>query len=318
MSKSVVAIRRKDSDLEALIPITSDSSLYRLAPSSQRFQTAMSKAKKALEARKLPSRASNEARESATSIQKAFEKQISIDPAAAATITKLRQHRFSDLSPTVQKLELTTGEKTVLKYRPSTSSFLTNTLTEHISVIAAPYDWDWQRGNGQEYLHNRDGNIAVQGKSGAFPGGSGDRVEAGAGIGMVITSDKEAVVEVRPLIKYHWEYTVGAYGAFSGGSARGGVDAAVFLNGSLVQPIRYKELFSDSRGTFGEDKDSSDGIVWVDDVALSFTMDAGQDFAIPYGVWVDCDHSSGIGSAGGGGLVQAVVQFVVVHRWISG
>jgi hypothetical protein len=319
MPKSALAIATRKSSRNDLIPIPSDSTLFCLAPNSERFKTAVAKATRALQDQGVQRKVSKlgELHVDVQRIQTALEEQISSDPLVAKSIANVRKLRFEDISPLAERIKLTTLDKLRLQQHPG-QSVMTNTLHEHISVIVQPYDWDWQRGNGQQYVHSRDGNIGVQGKSGAFPGGSGDRVEAGAGIGVVITSDVQAIAEVRPYITYTWEYTVGAYGAFSSGSARGGMDAAVFHDGALMQDIRYDQFFSDSRGTYGEDHDSSGGVVWADDVALSFMMDAGQDYAVPYGVWVDCDHSSGIGSAGGGGLVQAQVHFVVVHRWIAG
>jgi hypothetical protein len=302
-----------------LIPIPSDARLYCLAPNSQRFKTAVAKATHALQNQGFQKRVSKPAdsKAEAQRIQTALEKQISSDPLVAKSIANLRKLRFQGVSPLAKGMKFTAAEKATLRQSPW-RSVMTDILQEHNTLILQPYDWDWQYGNGQQYLHTRDGNIAVQGKSGAFANGSADRVQAGAGIGAVITSDVSAIVEVNAYITYTWQYTVGAYGPFCSGSAQGGINAAVFHDGVLMQDVRYDQLFSDSRGTDGQDDDSSGGATWPSDTALSFMMEAGEDYALPLGVWVDCDHSTGLGTAAGGGLIQAQVIFVAVHRWLAG
>jgi hypothetical protein len=238
-----------------------------------------------------------------------FERVIAESPAASRALEELRQQHVKDVSGFVREIPVR---------EPRGASILDIHLQEHLSIVIPPYDFDWQRGNPQQSLHNKlDGSIGILGKSGHFQGGSGDRVDAAAGIGLAITTDKPAMVSVRPFIPNEWAYVAAAEGPFSSGSASGGIDAAAFLNGNIIDGVRRSVLFSDSRGWDGSDRDDGGGITWVPDVTLGFNMVPGQVVVVNFGAWVDCDHDDGIGIGGGAGKVQGTVKWIVVERFVG-
>jgi len=252
-----------------------------------------------------------EAARSQRALLRPFAKAIESDSVAAAALAGLRTRRLGSLD----KL----SARASFRASPPAASVLSLTLHEHLAVIGPPYDFEWQWGNAQQTLANAStGAIGVLGESGHFANGSADAVHAASGIGLILTTDKPALVSVRPFIQYSWAYAVGASGAFSSGSAAGGIDAAAFLNGKLIDGVHRSQVFSDSRGWAGTDSDSGDGIAWVPDLTVGFSMAPGEVYAVPFGAWVDCDHTSGIGFGAGGGKVQAQVKWVVVERFVAG
>lgn len=119
---------------------------------------------------------------------------------------------------------------------------------------------------------------------------------------------------MRPYISYRWQSAVGVSGLFSSGEAKGGIDAAAFLNGRLIDGVRRSELFSDSlssgvRTPFNSDEET----VWVPDVTLGFRIEASQVEVVNFGAWVEADHSNEIGVGAGAGMVQATVPWIVAE-----
>jgi hypothetical protein len=248
-------------------------------------------------------------REAAQALAQPVYNLIQADAAAAAALAGITRERFSslaELDPDVQ-----------FKSRHTTFALA---LHQHLSVMGPPYDFTWSWGNAQTTRANSTtGQFFIRGESGAFPGGSSDAVVSATGIGLILTTDKPAIVSVRAYIPYSYEYAVGTLGLFSEGRARGGIDAAAFLDGQVIDGVYRPQVIDAAAGGFdGEKRDSGDGVIWVSDIDLNFTMAPGKTYAVPYGAWVDCDHSSGIGSAAGGCRVLARVQFVVVERFVAG
>lgn len=252
-----------------------------------------------------------EADRSTRAMMRPLEKVIAADAAAAAALAGLRTRRLTSAG----KL----NPRPPSRAAPPAASVLSLTLHEHISVITPPYDFGWQWGNALQTVANpSNGVIGVLGESGHFAQGSPDDVHAASGIGLILTTDRPALVSVRPFTQYSWAYVVGAAGPFSAASAAGGLDAAGFLNGALIDGVHRSQVFSDSRGWAGTDRDSGDGIAWVPDLTVAFSMQPGEVYAVPFGAWVDCTHQNGIGAAGGAGKVQAEVKWVVVERFVAG
>jgi hypothetical protein len=291
------------------------SSGERLSPRDPSARTAISRALEALKVRTLQCEKARVAENRKTdkslrALRAPFEQLIAESPAASRALKDLRQQQIKDVSGFVRDIPVRDRQG---------ASILDLRLHEHLSVAIPPYDFDWQRGNPQQSIHSKlDGRIGILGRSGHFEDGSGDRIDAAAGIGLAITTDKPAIVSVRPFITYSWEYVVGAQGLFSSGSASGGIDAAAFLNGVIIDGVRRSVLFSDSRGWAGTDQDDGGGITWVPDVTLGFNMDPGQVVVVNFGAWIECDHDSGIGIGGGAGKVQGAVKWIVVERFIAG
>ena len=238
-------------------------------------------------------------------------KQISENPEASLGLEHLRHSRVHDTADFVTHFPVREDR--------SSSTFLNLHLQEHLSVVSAPYDFEWNWGNPIDSLHNRfDGSIGIRGASGHVQHGASGSVSAASGIGLIVTTDKPAIVSVRPYITYTWQSIVTAGGVFSSGETRGGIDAAAFLNGAILDGVRRSELFSDSQSWAGSSVNSDGGVVWVPDVTLGFSMVPGQVVIVNFGAYVECDHTCGIGYGGGAGMVQAKVSWVVVERFVAG
>jgi hypothetical protein len=242
-------------------------------------------------------------------LQAPFAKIIAESPEASSALKELRQRK---------PLELTDSHiSSPVRGDRSNGPMFNLHLQEHLSVIGAPYDFDWQWGNPVSGFHNRlDGQIIINTSSGHVKNGASDRVEAAAGIGLAITTDRPATVSVRPFITYEWQYGVAASGLFSSAETKGGADAAAFLDGALIDGVKRSEFFSDSQSWAGTTQNSGGGIVWVPDVTLGFSMQPGQVVIANFGVWAECDHSSGIGVAGAIGNIKATVSWIVVERFL--
>ena len=244
-------------------------------------------------------------------LQAPFLEQISQNAQASSALEALRRHRVlepADFHSSIPVREDRSG-----------APLFNLHLQEHLSVVGAPYDFDWQRGNPilGVGLHNRlNGMIGIRGGSGHVKDGSSGRVDAAAGIGLAITTDRPATVSVRPYISYTWQSGVVASGPFSSGETKGGLDAAAFLNGEIIDGVRRSELFSDSRSWSGTSQNDGNGVAWVPDLTLGFNITPGQVVVVNFGAWVQCDHSNGIGVGGGAGIVQAQVSWVVVERFL--
>jgi hypothetical protein len=282
----------------------------RPSPVDARKRRAIAQALEALEARhneRAESLAAERARVAKLqrAMQAPFEKLISADPAAKRSLEALQR----------------TGMKSRIKSglgSPRSKGVMDVVLHEHLSIVVPVYDFDWQVGSPQEALHDRfNGQMGIIGKSGAVKGGADGHVTGAAGIGLVITTDKPVMVNVRPFIPYDWQSAIAAYGLFSSGTASGGFDAAAWLNGQLIAGVQRSQLFSKHVGV-GSDDDDGGGVAWVPDLTLNFRMNAGDSVALTFGTWIDCDQSGGVGAAAAEGKIEANVKWVVVERWVAG
>lgn len=242
-------------------------------------------------------------------LRAAFEETIAESPAATRALEALGQE---SLKPTPARVR-----ESPPRAHGAASMLLSLWSQEHLSVATPPYDFDWQRGNALDSGHNRiTGGMFVTGASGEFHGGVGasGRVDAAAGIGLALTTDAPVVVSVRPIISYSWNSLVAESGFFSHGEARGGLDAAAFLNGAIIAGVRRTEVFSESRGSLGIERNEGNGDAYVPDLMLGFKIDPGQIVIVNFGVWVECDHNSFLGWGSGSGTMNATVSMIFVER----
>jgi hypothetical protein len=175
-----------------------------------------------------------------------------------------------------------------------------------------PYDFGWNWGNPTRQLSDpATGSIGVIANS-------PQTAAAAAGIGVVLSSDKLAFVSVRPFIRYDWEYKLVAQGFGSSASARGGIDASAWVDGALHVPVRRHQAFADEGSWISSRENTGDGIAPVSEVELFSQMRPGKLYGVPFGAWVECEHSTGLGQAGSIDKVQGRVQFIVVERFVAG
>jgi hypothetical protein len=231
--------------------------------------------------------------------QSALERLIERDAEARAALARLRRQ-------TVEPRARLSSAKLA---RPSDEQLLSLHLNKRVSVIGPPYDFAWNWGNHTQQISNpATGQITIVAQS-ARTGA------AAAGIGIVLTTDRPAMVSVRPYIHYEWEAHVVTAGLFSSAEVRGGIDASAWLDGALLTPVHRHQAFHEDS--------SSDrhrvgwGSAPVSEVGLRFAMEPGKVYAVPFGAWMECDDSPGLGAAGSAGAVDGVVQFVVVEQFVA-
>jgi hypothetical protein len=240
-------------------------------------------------------------------VARPLEKLVEADPAAVAARAKLRKVRLG----TVTQLH---PESVLGKARPGrlTTPLL---LPEQTLVVTPPYDFEWHWGNAQRSQTNLgNGYMGISGASGgAIEGGTSEAVHSGSGIAIVLTSNMSTNVTVRPFIDHVWSFGVEAYGFFSAASSAGGLDAACFLNGNVLDGVHRSQVFEDDGGFRHFRQDDGSGIASVDDLTVSFHMEPGAFYGIPFGAWIDCDHNNGWGVAAAEGRVEAQVHWIVVE-----
>ncbi|MGH9966448.1 MAG: hypothetical protein ACREBG_01245 [Pyrinomonadaceae bacterium] len=238
-------------------------------------------------------------------VQSAIEKLIEQDEAAKIAIGKLRR-QGSDLN---LRLDRTFEEA----LRPAQQSLLALTLHQHVHVIGLPYDFGWNWGNP-----NLQVSDPAYGWAGVFAY-SNRTSAAAAGIGVILTTDKPAIVSVRPFIRYTWQYQMIVSGIGSNADVRGGIDWSAWVDGTLLSPgIRRHQAFSDSISWVSKRNELGDGDAPMDQVSLDFTMAPGKVYSVNFGSWVECEHENWIGSAASGAKVEATIPFIAVLRFVAG
>ena len=49
---------------------------------------------------------------------------------------------------------------------------------------------------------------------------------------------------------------------------------------------------------------------------VTFDIMPGEVVGVPFGVWLHCDHDSGWGTAGAGGIVKATLTNLWILKWV--
>lgn len=243
---------------------------------------------------------------------------IAADKAAGNALAALEQTRFNGLKPPTPSDAI---------YSSSTVQNLD--LIQHTNVAFPPFDFTWKRGNAQDLFSLNSGYMRASGQSGDVEGGISDNIDAAAGVALILKSDKQAVVTLRPYVHFAWEYSAAASGLFVQGYSRGGLDAAVFRGNQLIDGIKRTSAFSDSRATGGESHFyggvAADqplkvpfAVASVDALTLQLSMEPGDVYTAHFGAWIECGHQTGMGVSAGLARVAAQVIFVGVQRFIAG
>lgn len=239
-------------------------------------------------------------------IETALERLLEKDRAAKTAIGKLRRQRA--------RVELHFDDKFLEPFYPAEESLLKQTLQRHIHVIGPPYDYGWNWGNPDFQVSNAaNGWAAVRALSSTTS-------SAAAGIGVVLTTDKKAIVSVRPYIPFSWQYQMAVAGIGSNAHVRGGTDASVWVDGKMISPpdVRYHQAFADSISWVTNRNEFGSGVAPLDQISLDFTMVPGKVYAVNFGTFVVCEEENWIGDAISGAQVQATIPFIVVERFVGG
>ena len=138
-----------------------------------------------------------------------------------------------------------------------------------------------------------------------------NHLEGATGVVDFITTDKRAFVNVTATVLNNWSYGVQAHGGFSSATSKGGIDMAAFLDGQPIDGPRRLELFSDYANDFNQVEHTGRG---VENVQVNFTIEPGQVVGVPFGAWLVCEHSSGLGTAGAYGAVALQVASLTIVK----
>ncbi len=239
-------------------------------------------------------------------VQSAIEKVIEQDEAAKIALGKLRRQRSS--------LNLRLDRTFEEALHPAQQTLFALTLRHHVHVLGPPYDYGWNWGNPNfqvsEPAYGWAGVLAYSNRTSA----------AAAGIGAILTTDKPAIVSVRPFIRYSWQYQMSVSGIGSNADVRGGIDASAWVNGTMISPpeIRRHLAFSDSISWVSSRNELGEGDAPMDQISLDFTMAPNNVYSVNFGSWVECEYEDWIGSAASGAKVQATIPFIVVVRFVAG
>ena len=206
-------------------------------------------------------------------IERALEKLISTDEAAKRAMAKLREF------PIEGKVSFAPAYNEALGPVHPESLFGAY-LYRNVHVIGPPYDYGWEWGHeiDKTFKEPATGDIAVYGNS--------RKVEdCAAGIGIVLATDKPAIVSVRPYIHGVWRISMGAAGVGAWADARGGFDAAALVEGVIIEPpgIRWNETFAWHQPSHGHKDSESDTVASVSALALSFSMVPGKVYSVNFG-----------------------------------
>ncbi len=186
-------------------------------------------------------------------------------------------------------------------------------LDRHVNVSGPHYDFEWNWGNPTtKETHLDDGYFGVRVNS-------EDTHAAAAGIGLVLSSEKQALVSVRAHVRTFWNWSVATTGFFSHAKLRGGIDSSAWVDGKLCTKVRRDLAYEAAASGFdGSKKGEGSGVAWGDNISLDFMMTPQKAYAVVIGAWVEADSSSGIGDAFAEGTMNGVAQFVVVQRFVAG
>jgi hypothetical protein len=179
--------------------------------------------------------------------------------------------------------------------RPSTPFELT--LDYDAKTAVPPFDDEYAVGNFEKQTksdRNR-GAFNLIAASGDVRG-TNAAVWAATGVVLSLTSDRDANVQVRPLIAGRYQYHNQTAGISGYATSQGGIEIAVFGEaGPVAGPVRLTLFENRASGT--EDHVHEDGLSCWPTIAITFDATANHPYVVLIGVWAECDNDSGIGAA---------------------
>jgi hypothetical protein len=265
-----------------------------------------------------------------------FIKQIKEDPEASKALDELRTRQLVDLdSMNVlrQGEQLLTATDEDRIRAPSLREFTLISRVPIASIPVArvpPYDftWSWFRQEGHppfnQILDNSTGHCGLDARSGAGPGGAPGFVEAHAGFGVVLSTDRSLTARAFPFCHMAHAFFVGAVGIGANAVSEGGMDLAAFEENRLVgfksvtlwrNRVSASVLHPDerARGRTGPELVQFPGNPG-EGAGLTFRMNPGHLYGFNVGIWVHSDRSFGVGA----GLAQALIEGDVGNIGVAG
>jgi hypothetical protein len=251
--------------------------------------------------------------ETGTALKLALEQLMQREEGTRRILNEMRDHPL--LSPLAEK---------PFDVAPN-GSIMSIELSRHTSLADPPFDGQWNWGNSYGLtLNPATGQMIIHGASGDVSGAEPGPVDAAGGLDLVITTDRRAIIEVRPLLKCRWRWLNESVGLFSSAESRGGVETAIFDGPNMMTPVLRTTQWSSrvAPGLF-DGRESSSGedsyafLPWQG-LQHQFEAEANRAYVLKIGLWVQCDHSSGIGVAAGQAAMDATIHWVAIERWVAG
>jgi hypothetical protein len=223
---------------------------------------------------------------------------------------------IKDLSLTKPKLGLRDARSLPLDSPVKVVPVAASPVIQTSEVRTAPYDDVWVWGNQGKHEKNINGVIGIWGSCGGVsqdgvPDQDEEHLNGATGILVRVTTDKPASVQAKATIFNSWQYLVAAHGPYSWAAIDGGIDMAAFFNGNPIDGPRRDTIFNDQVNWANEVSHTGSG---VEHVVVNFFINPGDVVGVPFGVWLTCDHLSGVGSAGATGAMTAQVMSVEITK----
>ncbi|MET7620339.1 hypothetical protein [Streptomyces sp. NPDC005408] len=249
------------------------------------------------------------------SVNGPFLKLIEEDPLAVKALDKLRTHELMrpDAMETLRRDALPNLTYDAMPPVPQRAANLRSL------GFVPPYDfsWAWHDGNGNApfsiLIDRPSGNLGLDARSGALPGGASGFVNAHAGFGVFLRSDTPGQRFPHAVLNPgRWSNVLKTVGIGSNATSEGGFELTVFEDGRLLAAASRK-LWRTRIGA-GESASGGEGWHLITGPELEFTIQPGRGYTFNAGVWVFSDRSTGIGAA----AVQSLLQGIVTRMWVFG
>ncbi|RJL32516.1 hypothetical protein [Bailinhaonella thermotolerans] len=194
-------------------------------------------------------------------------------------------------------------------------------------IIVPPYGPEWTRGQANHWFTEAGtGRVFIRCVAGHMVGSPGNDQGGANGLSLVMTTDRPAVVEARPLVSYRYLYQIGKLGGIGGGGkAAGGLEiqayATVSWGGGGIGGGGTHHTGEPYRSTWF-DRGHGDSPIQVQDdgqevgahVKTRFHVSPGVKYTVKVGPWLAAHAWHSLGGATGVGAAGAWIDLRI--RWI--
>jgi hypothetical protein len=255
-------------------------------------------------------------------IQAPFMKQIEEDPEATKALDELRTSR--------QLIDLYSTD-VLRQERPltATEDLIADPLLRDAPVVLRDhrppfhFGWSWFRQDGSppfgKHVIHQTGQVGLDARTGAAEGGASTFVEAHAGFGVVLRTDRSVSARGAHFSKMRFVFNTLAEGIGANATSEGGMDIAAFEDGRLVGILSekmWRNRVSASLFSPHEEGHGVEGPVIRGPQHLVFPMNPGHEYAYNVGIWVFTDRSTGIGTGGAQSLIEGFTSMMPL--WLTG
>jgi hypothetical protein len=248
-----------------------------------------------------------------------FVKLIEGDPGVVRAIESLRARQLLDRDATdaLHQDAVLTETSSALAFREDFRIIRDSRSGE---FFRPPYHFEWSfqdPGSGPPFNRIVDrfsGRVGLDARSGLLEGGAPGFVKAHAGFGVAFTTDHPVrAAASATLTPARWSYRMRSLGVGSNATTEGGVDAAAFEEGRLLDiksSTRWRRRISGIEDAF----DGGDGTLYVPGGSpgvVFFQMQPGRVCTVNVGIWVFSDRTPGVGAAAVQSLLEGTVHMSI-------